>query len=322
MKPWTHIVAAGTLAVCLWPPTAEAQTLEQRIAAIRQKEKANQAAKDKLAASRISLQFGVINKGKMTAKDALEYLALVSDLPILVNWKQLELAGIDPNTEVELIGRNLTLGAAIKLVMKQMVTDQPLILEPTPHYVQIITKQQANKDRIIRVYPIGDLLAKVPNFNDAPEFDLDSVISGDPTGGGGGASPFDDAGGGLDAGPTEEEQAQKIIELIQTTVEPEIWAEGSSISYWNKSLVVSAPAYVQRQIGGGGGQLTTHPGAPRADVGVAGPAGKRGTNKVNLDGVAGIAEDATTPATRRSPTQRQKFNQLFNMTKGRAATRR
>ena len=170
MNRWTQITAAATLVLTAVAPPAEAQSLEQRIAAVRQKEKAEQAARDKLAVSRISLQVGVVNKGKMAAKDALEYLSLVSGLPILINWKQMELEGINPETQVELIGRNLTLGAAIKLVMKQMVTDQALILEPTPHYVQIITRRQANQNRIIRVYPIGDLLAKVPNFTDAPLF--------------------------------------------------------------------------------------------------------------------------------------------------------
>jgi hypothetical protein len=312
MNRWTTIVAAAVIVPMAYVSIAEAQTLEQRISAIRQKEKASRAAKQKLLTSRITMKIGVVNKGKMSAKNALEYLSVISDLPILVNWKQMELAGIDPNMEVQLIGRHLTLGSAIRLVMKQMATDQPLILEPTPHYVQIMTRDQANKNRVIRVYPIGDLLATIPNFTDAPEFDLDSVIAGDPEGGATGG-PFDQGAESLEI-VTDEEKAQKIVDLIQATVEPEIWGQSASITYWNKSLVVSAPEYVQRQIGGNGPQLSTMPGRPAAAAGQLGAKAPAKGKKVNMAGIAGIDTNKSGPVTKRSPSEQRQLQALFSIT--------
>ena len=102
----------------------------------------------------------------------------------------------------------------------------------------------------------GDVSAEIeryrPRFDDAPEFDLSSALQSSQ-GGGGGSSPFQNSGG-QDPDEPLEDRVRKLIDLIETTVEPEQWVssggEGASVTMFGNSLVVTAPDYIHRQIAG------------------------------------------------------------------------
>jgi hypothetical protein len=51
-----------------------------------------------------------------------------------------------------------------------------------------------------------------------------------------------------------EEKAEELIELIKSLVEPDVWLDDSvaSIRYYDGSIIVRAPDYVQRQVAGYG----------------------------------------------------------------------
>ncbi len=144
--------------------------------------------------------------------------------------------------------------------------------------------------RETRYYPIRDLLFEPPRFDNAPELDLDSALNQGGVGGGGrgggggggfgggGGGGFGGGGGGGGGGRgggggssggggsifdnpedeadrrTELEKAQEVIDLIIDIVEPEAWVENggdwASIRYYQGTLIVRAPDYIQRQIGG------------------------------------------------------------------------
>jgi hypothetical protein len=75
-------------------------------------------------------------------------------------------------------------------------------------------------------------------------------MGGGGGGGGGGGSLF---GNGGDSGPREtaEEAARRLIQLIKSVVEPEAWeADWAFIDFYKDSLVVRAPDYVHRALGG------------------------------------------------------------------------
>ncbi len=123
--------------------------------------------------------------------------------------------------------------------------------------IQIGPKARLNRARRTVVYDIHDLLFEIPYFDNAPEFDLNTVLqSSGGGGGGGGQSPF--GGGNTQAQDREsrEDRAQQLIDLIQNTVEPDEWIDlggsSASITYLPENLVVTAPDYVHRQISGYG----------------------------------------------------------------------
>ena len=157
-------------------------------------------------------------------------------------------------------------------------------------FVEVGTKSRlgAAGAREIRYYPIRDLLFEPPRFDNAPDLNLNAALNqgqsgrggrGGGGGSGGGGGGFGGGGGGGFGGGsgggggggrgggnifgdpgdeddrrTELEKAQEVIDLILDIVEPEAWIQNggdvASIRYYQGTLIVRAPDYIQRQIGG------------------------------------------------------------------------
>lgn len=123
--------------------------------------------------------------------------------------------------------------------------------------IQIGPKARLNNFRRVEIYDISDLLTELPNYTNAPTFDLQSVLqSGGKGGGGGGQSPFqqnNQNNNGLDTRSLTE-RTDEVVTLVTKLVEPEQWenagGDGATIQTYGKSLIVNAPDYVHRQLNG------------------------------------------------------------------------
>ncbi len=143
--------------------------------------------------------------------------------------------------------------------------------------------------REIRYYPIRDLLFEPSYFDNAPELDLNSALnqgnqqggsggggrggggsggggfggggSGGGGSGGGGGGSGGGRGGGIFGDPeddpermSEQDKADEVIDLILTIVESDSWedngGDAASIRYYQGTLIIRAPDFIQRQIGG------------------------------------------------------------------------
>lgn len=130
--------------------------------------------------------------------------------------------------------------------------------------IQIGPKVRLNVDKRLEIYDIADLLLVVPEFANAPKFDLQSVLSSG-SGGGGGQSPFQDNQntgqqgnvttiGNADILP-KKDRAEDLVKIIEEYVETEQWlsqgGSGGSIKYYPPgSLIINAADYLHRQING------------------------------------------------------------------------
>ena len=215
-----------------------------------------------------------VNFQKTSARDAFDWWARTTSIPLVVHWPAFEEEGIDPETEVTLRLRNIPAGVLLKLIAQQMAPETPFIIEATPWYIEVMTKEQAIRNPVLRVYDIGDLLHQVPNFDNSPTFDLSEALSNTNSGGGGrsgGGNNNSGGGGGSGSGgggllfsdtdsdreredlPTRADRAEEFAQLIRDTIEPEIWQNNGgqfcSIRYFDGRLIVNAPMYVHRQIG-------------------------------------------------------------------------
>lgn len=116
-------------------------------------------------------------------------------------------------------------------------------------------KERLNRRTELVIYDITDMLTEAPDYDNAPEFDLNTIFQqgGQTGGGGGGASPFGNTNQDIDR-IDREEKVQDIIDLIVTLVEPEQWldngGEAGSIRHYRGSLIVRAPDYIHRQLVG------------------------------------------------------------------------
>jgi len=116
-------------------------------------------------------------------------------------------------------------------------------------------KERLNRRDSLAIYDITDALTTVPDYDNAPDFDLNTIFQqgGQQGGGGGGQSPFQNNNEDIDR-PTQDELAQDLVDLIVTIVEPEQWidngGDAASIRYFRGSLIVRAPDYIHRELVG------------------------------------------------------------------------
>lgn len=179
-------------------------------------------------------------------------------LPIYLN-DNTSADGMDPETQVSIKVTNTPALIVLDRLLKRIQRLEGTGIEYTwqlSEYgsIECGPKTELNRDQRVELYDISDLLFVVPNFDNSPEFDLQSAVSAAGGGGGGGGqSPF--SGGGQDVDLTSaQERADAISDLIQSTIEPEQWAElggdGASMTTFGNSLVITAPDYIHRQIAG------------------------------------------------------------------------
>jgi hypothetical protein len=222
--------------------------------------------------------------------------------------------GIDPDTPISLQATGVPALNILERMLEQCAELDPCTWQLRKGFIEIGTKQRLSVPaaRELRMYPIRDLLFEVPRFDNAPEFDLNASLNqggggqggggqggfggggggfggGGGGGGGGGFGGGGGAGGGGGGAPfgspgeeperlTEEEKVQQLVDIIIETIEPDAWldngGDAASIRYFEGVLIVRAPDYIQRQIGG-------YPFAPKRST--AGPRSSRDGSEAVAD---------------------------------------
>ena len=195
-------------------------------------------------------------------EDIFNFLAEVTDVelePIYLN-DNLSSNGMDPETLITMKASNTPALIILERVLLRAQRAESIGEEYTWQFTDYGTiefgpKSELNRNQQVELYDIADLLFVVQDFDNAPEFDLQSAVSqaGGGGGGGGGTSPFSSSGGNVTS-TTSAENAQALTDLIQSTIEPDQWAtlggDGASMTFYNNSLIITAPDYIHRQIAG------------------------------------------------------------------------
>lgn len=191
-------------------------------------------------------------------EDVVSFISNTARVDIDVDWDSLADIGVDPDTPVTLRLRNATLETVLDRVVAR-VSDRTL---PAGWAVQdgiitIASDEVLRRNTVLEIYDIRDLLFVIPRFDDAPEFDLSSALQSSQ-GGGGGSSPFQSGGNQQDDLPFED-RVNEIVNLIQTTVDPNGWVDSggdtSSISQLNGNFVITTTPRNHRAIIGLLGKL-------------------------------------------------------------------
>jgi len=225
-----------------------------------------------------------VNFQQVKVRDAINHIAKAAGINIVGRYNDDKTGfGIDPETEV-----TLDVQAKPALTVLEMLLDMASdgIEENTwqirEGFVEVGTKDRlsAGSARETRYYPIRDLLFEPPYFDNAPTLNLQQALQqgggggggggrggGSSGGGGGGFGGGGGGGGGRGGGgsifgepgqegerATEEQKAQDLIEIITEIVEPDAWetrgGDQASIRYYTGALIIRAPDFIHRQIGG------------------------------------------------------------------------
>ena len=193
-------------------------------------------------------------------EDVFDFLETVSLIDLDVMWiDDQHTEGLDKDEEVSVAAQNVSTLSIIERVLDKAQSD----FEPNTWQMgdagqlEVGPKSRLNRFKRLEMYDIQDLLFRVNNYSTVPELDLDAAIQqgGQGGGGGGGGSIFEDNEDDNIEQPTQEEQAQQIIDLIVEFVEPEQWrdngGDGGTITYYREGvLLVRAADYIHRQLGG------------------------------------------------------------------------
>lgn len=205
-------------------------------------------------ATAVRMKVPAVEFKEVPLADVFEFMRDTAGLNLFINWPALEAAGIDRSVPISIRLRNIPLSRVLDLTLSQISAGRVAITwYVSDNIIYVTTRELADRDLVTRIYPVQDLLVKIPNFTNAPTFQLGGGGGGGGQGGGGSVFSGGDGGNASgDDGTTMEERGQKLVDLIMMLVSPEVWVENggySRIRYFNGNLIVTAPRSVQAQIG-------------------------------------------------------------------------
>lgn len=186
----------------------------------------------------------------MTLEEFAEWIERTTKANVVVKWKVLEEAGIEPDVKINLKLKKVSLRKILQLAFVQATQDLEgveLAVKADDNTLIISTRKDLNSEMETRLYDVQALLIIVPNFA--------GRTPGDPSTGrrarlslGAGSK-----GEGHDA--RTEQIARQLIDVITSTIEPESWAVNGgkgTINYYKGQLVVRNSLEVHQLLGGAG----------------------------------------------------------------------
>lgn len=190
-------------------------------------------------------------------EDVVAFIGNTARVDIDVDWESLADIGVDPDTPVTMRLREVPVETILdRVVAKVSDPDLPAAWAIQDGIITIASDEILRRNTVLEIYDIRDLLFVIPNFDNAPEFDLSAALQSGA--GGGGSSPFQ-GGNDQDDDLEPEERIQQIVDLIQANIDPDGWVDlggsTSSITELNGNFVITTTARNHRAIIGLLGKL-------------------------------------------------------------------
>ncbi len=163
-----------------------------------------------------------------TLDDVLAFIANVGNIEMDVDWPSLEDLGISRDTPVSLRLTNVPIETVLDRVLEKVSdADTSAGWAVTDGVLTVASDEVLRRNTVLEIYDIRDLLIDVPDYDNAPQFDLNTVFQvGGRTGGGGGGgqSPFQDRGTDVER-PDPQEKIDQLKDIIQQNVDRDGWVD-------------------------------------------------------------------------------------------------
>lgn len=173
-----------------------------------------------------------VNFNETPLANVLEFFKAVTLLNMDVDWQSLEAAGINRDTPVTLNLSNVTVENAMSRVVERVSPDQfsGAAWSIADGVVTVASREVINRNKALVIYDIRDIVVEVPDYINAPEIDLESILQqGGGEGGGQGQSPFEEEDEDIERRDLDE-RVNEIIDIITTNVDPNGWqANGGDV---------------------------------------------------------------------------------------------
>ncbi len=204
-------------------------------------------------------RFNEFDFDNLPLEDTIDHFRNISGLNLHVNWRSLELIGVERKTPVTIKASNISLGRALRLVTEQLSTSSSKLERVywvlDEGVITIATGEALNMRLITKVYVVGDLLLVVPNFRASRiSMDIQSSSSSSSSGSTGGNSSSQ---GGLfdqdDSEADEDDQSvgerrqqlrDSLIDIIINSIGQDMWrpiGPGSIRLLGDKLVITQTP---------------------------------------------------------------------------------
>ncbi len=196
----------------------------------------------------------------------MDYIADFTKTNITVDWEDLDAQGIERDKRVTVRLAGVKFATVLNEILTQVGGDVKIGYAVGDGLLRIATKEKLDRDKLVLVYDIRDLLVVVPRFSGRASLDPSQALQQAGQGGGvglqGGAGGGGGGGGGggqIFQGQQDDEPddqggagAEAIIDIIRQTVEPDSWREtgggDASIRELNGQLIVYNTSDAHRQV--------------------------------------------------------------------------
>jgi hypothetical protein len=135
-----------------------------------------------------------LNVDGVALSKVIDFLRNVSGTNLVVNWKSLEAAGVQRDAPITLTMRQVSLRKMLQLVLSQASPQAPLAYSIDSNVIEITTQEDLDKQMIIKVYIVDDLVMIGTSNVQAPRMGLSNMGVG--YGGGYGAGGYGTGGYG------------------------------------------------------------------------------------------------------------------------------
>lgn len=160
--------------------------------------------------------------------DVIGFIKDIAQVDIDVDWTSLEAIGINRDTPVNLTLSNATPKTILDRVMTKLgggglgQADWAV----RDGIVVVASDDAIRRHTALAIYDVRDLIIEIPDYDDVPTIDLQSVLQSG-RGGGGGRSPFrNDQDDRQQRQMTErQERLENIIDIITENIDPEGWVD-------------------------------------------------------------------------------------------------
>lgn len=186
---------------------------------------------------------------------AVDWVAKTGSIKMDIDWPSLEKIGINKDTPVTVNLSTIRLDHLLDLIVSKVSPDptSSAAWEVQDGVLRFASAEAINKSTLMVIYDIRDLLIEVPDYNNVPQFDLNSALQSSG-GGGSGSSPFS-GGQQQQQGPirTAEERTDELVRILTEQVDPDNWRENGGavgfVSRFKGNLLITNTPKNHRAIG-------------------------------------------------------------------------
>jgi hypothetical protein len=202
------------------------------------------AEKNVALLQRLDRKLPEVNFNGTALSDAIDFLRDVTGANLFVNWKALEAAGVRRDARVSARVRDVKFAKALSVVLDSVEAKEPLGYSVEDGVITVTTQADLDKNTVVRVYDIRDLLIEIPDFNDPPTPANDFTVNA-PRPAEKPPAPFEKEAA---AERTRQAAVDRLTKLIMETLDPAAWGKTAQLRELQGQLIVTAVPRLHEQL--------------------------------------------------------------------------